>query len=88
MQPEFLHQKCKIEESIKNSVNIVYDFVIYVPNITVSSIILSVFGVTPKIWQEKIVNIPFKIFDVVFLEHELVCQIKLFWLITIDVNKK
>ena len=52
------------------------------------SIILNIFDVAPKNEQGKIVNTLLKIFDVGFPEHWQMCQIRLFWLITIDVNKE
>ncbi len=55
-------------------------------NIILNLTILSIFGVMLKNGQEKIVNILSKIFHIVFLKHWLVCQIKFFWYIIIDVN--
>ena len=71
---------------IQLMVLIILEYII--SNIIISLIILSNFSIVPKIGQEKIVNTPLKIFDIMFFEYWQVYQIRLFWHIIINVSKK
>ena len=87
VQPDFQSQKYEIEEFITSSAYRKHHLVIYYPKYHYELNHIDHFGVVPKSGQGKTVNIPLKIFDVVFFVLWLVCLIRLFWHITIVVNE-